>query len=111
MPYESIRKSLHNRLGIDDEPKKTSTHKNDALIMKDSLYSVVDMARPRLIMGAIRYDSNWKHTPLMNYMQKKFDIYKETGNFEMLVDLFNFIAIEHQLKTHPMFHFDAKDDH
>ena len=60
-------------------------------------------------MGGIRHGSDWTHENLMTYMQEKFDNYKRTGNFEMLIDFFNFIPIEGELKTHPNFHFNSID--
>ena len=74
-----------------------------------SLEEIVKLAMPRLVMVGIRYGSNWKHEKLMNYMQAKFSEYRKTGNFEMLVDLVNFCAIEGDLKTHPKFNFTPKD--
>jgi len=105
-----IRDSLHQRLQINSKPIRDS---NSVAIeiksMTDKLDEIVELARPRLIMGGIRYASNWKHEDLMKYMQEKFDLYKSTGNYEMLIDFFNFIPIEGQLKTHPNFHFNSID--
>ena len=104
------RKNLYKRLGVDTEPKRDPTAISiEVRQMTEKLQEIVDLAKPRLVMGGIRYGSSWEHEPLMEYMQKKFDIYKKTGNFEMLVDLFNFIVIEGQLKTHPKHHFKAID--
>jgi phosphopantetheine adenylyltransferase len=105
-----IREAMYRRMGIEDKPKREASEVSAEIAgMTHSLEDVVKLARPRLIMGGIRYGSDWKHEPLMEYMQKKFDTYKETGNFEMLVDLVNFVAIEGKLKTHPRFHFNALD--
>ena len=60
-------------------------------------------------MGGIRYGSDWEHFPLMDYMQEKFDLYQETGNAEMLIDLINLAVVESKIKTHPNFHFEIKD--
>ena len=107
---DHCRKSLHARLGIGDERRRDpSAMSAEIRRMTDSLEALCELARPRLIMGGIRYGSEWKHEPLMKYMQAKFDEYKATGNFEMMVDFFNFIGIESVLKTHPEFHFKAKD--
>lgn len=104
------RNNLLSRLGIDKTPRRGPVQvAQEIQRMTSKLEEIVNLARPRLIMGGIRYGSDWKHGALMDYMQSKFDAYKETGNFEMLVDFFNFIPIEGELKTHPKFHFNAID--
>lgn len=109
--FSHCRATLHDRLGIEENIRRRDPLKMSAEIngMVQSLDDIRDLCRPRLIMGGIRYGSEWKHKPLMDYMQKKFDLYRATGNFEMLVDLVNFCAIEGKLKTHPDHHFEAKD--
>lgn len=107
---DHIRKGLYNRLGVDTSSCRGAAEVSSEIKrMQIKLQEVAGLANDRLIMGGIRYGSDWEHDPLMDYMQKKFDIFKETGNFEMLVDLFNFVVIEGQLKTHPKFHFKAID--
>ena len=105
-----IRKQLHNRLGIDDHAKRNSNEVSQEIKrMVDSLNYICELCKPRLIMGGIRYGSEWKHEAMMKYMQPKFDTFKKSGNFEMLVDLVNFCAIENVLHTHPNFHFKGED--
>ena len=107
---EHIRSQLMSRLGIEDTKKRDPiAMQAEIKRMTGSLESICELCRPRLIMGGIRYGSSWKHEALIKYMQSKFDDYKKTGNFEMLVDFVNFCAIESVLKTHPEFHFEAKD--
>jgi len=107
---ELCRKNLYDRLGVDEKPKRDSVKVSQEIKqMTDKLDELVSKARPRLIMGGIRYASEWRHDDLMNYMQSKFDEYKKTGNYEMLIDFFNLIPIEGVLKTHPNFHFKALD--
>jgi len=108
--HDIIRDRMYSRMGI------CSVKKRDPVVMgaeiramTSKLEEIVSLARPRLIMGGIRHGSNWDHESLMDYMQGKFDAYRETGNFELLVDLFNFVAVEGQLKTHPKFHFNPLD--
>ena len=104
------RKALYDRQGIDTTEKRDpSLMQAEINRMIRKLNEVRDLAEPRLVMGGIRYGSSWTHKPLMKYMQGKFDNYVETGNFEMLVDIVNFIAIEGELKTHPKYHFKAVD--
>lgn len=105
-----IRNALHKRLNINPHPIRNAAHlAMEIKSMTDKLDEIVSIAKPRLIMGGIRYGSNWTHEALIKYMQEKFDSYKTTGNYELLIDLFNFIAIEGELKTHPDFHFNPLD--
>jgi hypothetical protein len=108
--FDLCRKNLYHRLGVDTTKKRDPIQMQAEIIrMTNKLNALVELARPRLIMGGIRYGSDWQHDPLMEYMQKKFDLYKETGNFEFLIDLMNFIAIEGELQTHPEYHFNPVD--
>lgn len=107
---ELCRRNLYNRLGVDTTEKRDSVKmQSETTRMTNKLEEIVSKAKPRLIMGGIRYGSEWQHEPLMEYMQYKFDDYKDTGNFEMLIDLVNFVVIEGELKTHPKHHFKAVD--
>jgi len=105
------RQRLHERLNIPESSSNRSAEQVFAEIsaMTESLDKLLETARPRLIMGGIRYASKWEHDGLMSYMQEKFDNYRRTGNYEMLVDFVNFVAIEGHLKTHPMSHFKGCD--
>lgn len=108
--HDIIRKGLYSRLGIATSVKRDKFQMVAEIDrMTRKLDEIVALAKKRLIMGGIRHGSDWEHEQLMNYMQKKFDAYKETGNFEMLVDFFNFIPIEGVLQTHPKYHFNAMD--
>jgi hypothetical protein len=60
-------------------------------------------------MGGMRYGGPDSHKFQMSIMQEKFNEYLKTGNYEMLVDLVNLCAVEVHYKTHPEFHFEAKD--
>jgi len=104
------RKNLHERLGIHESSNRSADQVSIEISkMTESLDSVVRLAKPRLIMGGLRYASGWEHKKLMNYMQEKLSNYMETGNFEQLVDLANFVAVEGELKTHPRHHFNSLD--
>ena len=88
MTYTQLcRKNLYQRLGIHEE-RDRPIQEIEAEIsrMVNRLEKIFELAKPRLIMGGIRYGSNWKHESLMDYMQLKFSLYRQTGNFEVLVD-------------------------
>ena len=72
------------------------------------------LMRNRLIMGAIRYGK--LHQPgkpqydRVTSIKKRMDIYKETGNREILVDVANLCLLEFEECYHPNAHFHAIDD-
>ena len=105
------RNNLHKRLGIVNETKRDSSAVwNEIKNMTNSLDVIYNLAKPRLIMGGIRYGGIDKdYSYVKKFTQAKLDEYHKTGNFEFLVDLVNCCAIEGVLKTHPSFHFKAED--
>lgn len=108
--FDLCRRNLHRRLRIDSLEKRESTEVQAEISrMIKALTVLVSLAQPRLIMGGLRYHSKWNHEDLMSYISKKFSLYQETGNMEMLVDMVNLLAIETSLKTHPKFHFKGED--
>lgn len=73
------------------------------------------LMRNRLIMGSLRYFSMLDARPpvntpkVINFIQEKLNIYKETGNLEMLVDIANLAMIEFRHSDHPEKHFKSID--
>lgn len=71
------------------------------------------LMRNRLIMGAIRYGRMMVPRPKgitkvhMDIIDKRLEIYKKTGNTEMLVDIANMCLVEFELGDHPRKHFKA----
>ena len=82
----------------------------DTRKMLNALSYMVDLAKPRLVMGAIRYGTKPRpYSHIIAMMYNKINTYNRTGNMEMLVDLFNLCAVESELKTHPKHHFEVID--
>lgn len=71
------------------------------------------LMRNRLIMGALRYGRMCVPRPKnitkrhMEIIYKRLDIYKRTGNTEMLVDVANMCLVEFEIGDHPRKHFKA----
>jgi hypothetical protein len=107
---EMIRNNLYDRLDIRDDVQDDLEVYEDAKKMIDSLNNLVKLAKPRLLVGAIRYGANKRdYKEVMEFIDKKLKKYKDTGNSELLVDILNWCAIEFALQTHPNFHFKAED--
>lgn len=107
---DHIRKNLYNRLGITDQPKRDHIVMTAEIKgMTNKLEEILSLAKPRLIMGGIRYGSEWNHDSLMNYIQHKFDLYKKDGNYEYLIDVINLIIVEGKIQTHLKYHFEPED--
>ena len=108
--FELCRKNTYERIGFDPIKRRNAIEMSAEIRrMVQRLEKIVLAAKPRLIMGGIRYGSNWKHRALMDYMQTKFNAYRVAGNYEMLIDLVNLVAVEGELKTHPKHHLSAID--
>ena len=110
--HKNIRKNLHDRLGIYDDHNVVDPHKIKQEIKENTnaLEYIISLAKDRLIMGGIRYGhlpKSDKYIP--DYIADKFDIYKRTGNFEMLIDIVNYVALEYVLHSHPKYYFKAID--
>jgi hypothetical protein len=73
------------------------------------------LMRNRLVMGTLRYglitnEPKPGHTEkYVAYIQTKLNIYAETGNTEMLVDVANLAMMEFVMGDHPDKHFKAVD--
>lgn len=81
-------------------------------------------AYPRLLMGSFRYeareadgrsyDEKAREGDALTYgqrMAQKIQIYNETGNQEMLVDIQNYVWLELLQPTHPNPHFESTERH
>lgn len=74
----------------------------------------IELMRNRMVMGAYRYGTirakNKPNYDRLQSIEKRLNLYKETGNDELLVDIANMCLIEFEIGTHPNKHFDAVDD-
>ena len=75
------------------------------------------LMRNRLIMGAFRYATmeekkrtGAKRWDMLGTLKKKADLYEETGNTEVLVDIANYALLAFMFDAHPKRHFSATDD-
>lgn len=72
------------------------------------------LMRNRLIIGAIRYgllnDSHKPKWDRISSINKRIDLYSETGNDEYLVDVANLCLLEFEEGIHPNKHLKSVDD-
>lgn len=72
------------------------------------------LRRNRFIMGAFRYGlMGDKSKPQYNRIQcieRRLELYRKTGNLELLVDISNMAELEFIEGTHPNRHFKSVDD-
>ena len=87
--------------------------------LKDTQWShkFESLMRHRLIMGALRYGNiiglNKPKQAKYDYVhsiERRTELYKQTGNAEYLVDIANFALLEFVNETHKDFHFTQVDD-
>lgn len=96
------------------EPKPEPKIDYEALKKSEWSSEFEGYMRRRLIMGAIRYGKiNGRGKPKYdrtNTMRKKVDLYVNTGNKEVLVDIANYAMIEFMEPTIDNTYFEATDD-
>ena len=70
----------------------------------------------RMVMGTLRY-GKWQDNKKtgtkynrIESVEKRLNLFKETGNLEYLVDSANLLMIEFEISDHPLAHFHATDD-
>jgi len=107
-----VHDAIRQRLLKDVEPpKKRPTL--DELRKSEWCDVFEEYMRNRLIMGAYRYgpmaESADKEYDRIGYLRKKLEIYEQTGNLEMLVDVANLALLEFKQCKHPKAHFEAQD--
>lgn len=70
--------------------------------------------RNRLIMGAFRYGmfgaEGKPHYDHMKAIRKKTELFEQTGNLELLVDIANYAMCEYREGIHPLRHWGPTDD-
>lgn len=86
----------------------------------DSLYETEwsnefeNLMHNRLVMGAFRYgrirEPRKKKYDRVSNIIERINVYKETGNMELLVDVANLCLLEFELSDHPNKHFESVDD-
>lgn len=117
--FEWLRGRIHSAAGLDRVDGVTvasAVAETKAVIAM--VPWVVAHARARLLMGAFRfkardasgmsYDDRSRIGTAASYWdraQEKLDLYGESGNQELLVDVFNYILLELTHRTHPKAHF------
>lgn len=91
----------------------------DANVKKKWCPKFFKLMKNRLAMGFLRYEVNnpiresGKRHDYVEAIQIKLNLYKESGNTELMVDIGNYAMLEFKDPTHPDAHFfagDAADD-
>jgi len=81
---------------------------------------LINHARPRLLMGAFRYDNTKgiSHAErarqglsptFITKLKEKIELYEQDGNQEYLVDVFNYLLLEIADPVHPNAHFESTE--
>ena len=72
------------------------------------------LMRNRLLMGAFRYglkkDKLDQGYDMVGSLERRIEMYRETGNVEYLADCANLALLEFEHPSHPKAHFGAVDD-
>lgn len=84
-----------------------------ALMLSEWSDEFEQLMRNRLIMGSLRYGKLTQPRPEgvtqvnLGYIETRLEVYKKTGNTEMLVDIANLCLVEFVVGDHPRKHFKA----
>ena len=106
-----LRDRLYARAGLVDRPS-VPLRLTD-LERTEWSQQFEQLIRNRLIMGCLRYGRFWGKRPAYDYvadMARRLDLYRRTGNTELLVDIANESMLAFHHDTHPHKHFRSADD-
>lgn len=92
----------------------------DKELFEVALPFLIGHARPRLLMGAFRYDNTdgVSHAErarqgisptFITKLKEKIELYEQGGNQEFLVDAFNYLLLETADPVHPNAHFKSTE--
>lgn len=73
----------------------------------------IELMTNRMVLGTFRYgkwQENKKKYDRIASVEKRLELFKQTGNAEHLVDIANLLMIEFEISDHPNFHFAPIDD-
>lgn len=98
-------------------PKKTfvTLAEIDANVKAKWCPKFFKLMKNRLAMGYLRYEANnpakkaGKKYDFVGAIEKKLELYKESGNTEYMVDIGNYAMLEFKKPSHPKGHFFAGD--
>ncbi len=110
-PHDAIREHLMNNAGmVKPDLKPPLEH----LRLSEWSPEFEKLMRNRLIMGALRYGSLGEiGKPMydrLTSIERRIQLYRETGNTEHLVDIANLAMVEFVEGTHPLKHWESVDD-
>lgn len=107
-----LREKIYRECGVVDCPQNLVDLRD--LMMTEWNEEFEELARNRLVMGALRYglfrDPEKAAYDYLGAIEDKVKFYRETGNDELLVDIQNYAMLEFTLGRHPQKHFAATDD-
>ena len=109
---EHMRQRLLDRAGVYDDSTPVDI---ESLKKTEWSNEFEALMRNRLVLGAIRYGK--LHAPgkpqydRIASCMKRLQIYEETGNKELLVDVADLCLLEFEECHHPLEHFKAIDGH
>ena len=109
--HEFLRQRLLAKKGLLEDNTPKLTFKQIVQEVKETVWCPIffEYMFNRLLMGRLRYGAPGRHDHI-KAIRTKLDLYEQTGNDELLVDIGNYTMLEFRFGTHPLKHFSAYDD-
>jgi hypothetical protein len=114
--HDILRARLHARIDAHGKPPARAAAKYTMEQLQGQWHDLFEtLMRNRLQMGALRYGLNFCNAagkPQYDRLQgaiKRLELYQETGNDELLVDVANLMMLEFGEGKHAKKHFEAVD--
>ncbi len=112
----------HDRLrarllaNVDDSRVGDKTETLEELVVSQTNPEFEEKRLQRMVIGRFRYAkvseqaSGEKSFKNLESLEKRIQLFRETGNGEHLVDVANMCGIIYKLQQHPTWHFESTDD-
>jgi hypothetical protein len=111
--HDEIRERLLARANLLPPPKTISLSElTDEIKCGVWCEDFLDKMFNRLLMGRLRYGPRKAKSryDFLQAIEDKLNLYRQTGNDELLVDIGNYAMLEYNHGDHPLKHFSAYDD-
>jgi hypothetical protein len=109
--HDVLRESVFTKLNLKDKSSYEESLENIERFVSEPLIAglrCLVIAQERY--GKLTLDRDEKYD-YVDFIERRFNLFKETGNREWLIDVMNGAILEYQFRSHPNSHMEHHDDH